>query len=132
MVSTFPTKWPGTHEDKFLLECAEVHAANIQTDQDLADFASESVWQLEELVKRIKVCDGMVAFTWNAEQEYMLDSAKWPADGPLGWKRLRDGFHGNIIPDAPRGDWDSYVFVEWGELVAALGACIYVGKKFVE
>ena len=132
IVSTFPTKWPGSHEDKFLLECAEVHAANIQTDQDLADFASESVWQLEELVKRIKVCDGMVAFTWNAEKEYMLDPHKWPADGPLGWKRLRDGFHGNIIPDAPRGDWDSYVFVEWGELVAALGACIYVGKKFVE
>ena len=73
----------------------------------------------------------MVEFKWDASEERMLDSAKWPADGPLGWRRLTHGFHGNVVPNAPGGNWDGYVFVEWGELVAALGACIYVGKKCV-
>ena len=138
-VTSFPVKWPGSHEDSFLLQCAEAYAADLKTDQDLEEFASDSIWRLETMVNRIKVCEGMIKYEWDSSKEYMLDSGRWPADGTFGWKRLTDGFHGNILPDTQKGpdgtiipiDWTNYVFVEWSELVASLGACIYAGKRFV-
>ena len=81
------------------------------------------------MVDRIKVCEGMIEYKWDSSKEYMLDPCKYLADGTFGWKRLTNGFYGNIVPGTP--DWKNYVFVEWSELVASLGACIYAGKKFV-
>ena len=74
--TAFPVKWPGSHEDSFLLQCAETYAADLSTDQDLEEFASDSIWKLEELVDRIKVCEGMIEYKWDSSKEYMLDSSK--------------------------------------------------------
>ena len=65
------------------------------------------------------------------QKENMLDSFKLPADGQFGWKRLAKGLYGNMVPDAPGGDWTKDEFVERRELVSSLGACIYGGNKCV-
>ena len=124
----FPCKWPGSQEDGFLMQCAEAYAANLQTDKDLDEFCSDAVWNLENTLQKIRIPEGMRKFEWDPSTEYML-SAKWPKEGPFGWARLRDGFYGGVVPDAPNGDWANFVFVDWQELVASLGSCIYAGNQ---
>ena len=70
----------------------------------------------------------MRKFEWSHSTEYTL-SGKWPKDGQFGWARLRDGIYGGVIPDAPNGDWSTFVFVDWQELIASLGSCIYAGNQ---
>ena len=128
-VVAFPVKWPGSQADSFFLECCEVHAANLRTDQDLDEFVSDAVWKLEDVVKRLGIVEGMKKFEWDSSNEHML-SANWPKDGQFGWGRLVGGYHGGIIPPPPKGvDWDAYTFADWDELVAAVGGCIYAGQQ---
>ena len=124
----FPCRWPGSEEDDFLLKCAEAYAADLKTDKELDEFCSDAVWNLEETLKKVRIPSGMHKFEWDSSTEYML-SGKWPKEGPFGWARLCDGFYGGVIPDAPNGDWSNYVFVDWQELVASLGSCIYAGNQ---
>ena len=127
-VSVFPCRWPGTEEDDFLMKCAETYAANLTTDKELEEFSSNAVWELDDLLKKIRIPEGMRKFEWDSSKEYML-SHKWPQEGPFGWERLRGGYYGGIVPDAPNGDWVEYTFVDWQELVAGLGSCIYAGNQ---
>ena len=70
VLMAFPVEWPGSQEDSFLLQCAETSAVGLRTDQDLEEFASDSVWKLEALVNRIKVCEGMIEYKWDSSKEY--------------------------------------------------------------
>ena len=127
-VYAFPVKWPGSQADSFLLQCCEVYAANLKTDKDLEAFCTDAAWNLEQTLKKVGIAEGMRHFPWDNSTEYML-SAKWPKDGPLGWGRLTQGFHGNVVPLPADGNWDTHVFADWDELVAVLGSCIYAGKQ---
>ena len=127
---TFPAKWPGSEEDKWLMQQSELHAASIVYKGDVKAYLAETMVDVRKLTAAVGMPVGFERMAWNPAVEERLPSC--PKEGDRGWARLKEaGFWGKKLPLPPQGEpW--HVFEEWRELIALLGQYIYCGRRIAE
>lgn len=76
----FPASWPSTCSDNWLLQMAELRAAEVSCPQgqSLESFMAQSIGDFERYVEKISIPGCFEHFDWKPELEYRLDAAKWP------------------------------------------------------
>ena len=84
----FPASWPGSAEDTWLLKMAEAHAVEMPSDLD--SFLQKAFVDLDHLLKKVGVAQGMQHFASKPEIEPRLSAEKFPAEN---WQKLKnEGF----------------------------------------
>ena len=129
-VYAFPCKWPGSHEDTWLLQQAELYAANLKTSADVEAYMSQTQVNLHTVLEKIAVPIGMRKFQWNKTTEYKLSGCPrttTPDGKVLGWERLCSGFWGNIL-EAPTPGETVHVEESCQDLIAVLGGLIFAQR----
>ena len=122
----FPARWPGSEADSWLLSQAELYAASIMYEGDIAKYMKDSLRSMDQLCARVGVPKGMQHFAWDPEIEHRLGSCR--KEGPRGWLRFQAaGFWGNILDTPPNGKFE--VFTEWRLLIELLGQLIFCNKE---
>ena len=124
-----PCKWPFEYEDAWLLDQAQMHAANLGTIADVDQYLSQTQADLHTVLERIGVPLGMRKLDWNLWTEDKLEKCPrhTTSDGKvLGWERLRSGFYGNIL--TPVFGETLHVEENFQDLIAVLGGLIFAQR----
>ena len=124
----WPAQWPGSRADSWLLEQAEIYAANLQVEGDLRRYMEDTMTSLMQLCERVGATATFQHYDWDADAEHRLDVSKYPRDGEQGWGRLAEnGYWGNILPLPKDGKWE--VFTEWTDLIQLIGQAMYCRRE---
>ena len=68
----------------------------MELPSDLDSFLQKAFVDLDQLLKKVGVAQGMQHYSWKPEIEPRLSDSKFPAEN---WQKLKiEGFWGNILP----------------------------------
>ena len=120
-----PALWPGSQADTWLLQQAEIYAAQLKVEGDLHAYMEDTLQKIEELCKKAGVPKGFKHYTWDPDVEARLDAVNYPRDGERGWGNLSEnGFWGNELDALAEGEsWNP--FTNWSDLIQLIGRAMY-------
>jgi len=124
-----PAVWPGSQADSWLLQQAEIYAAQIKVEGDLQRYMEDTVTSIQALCSRTGRPQGFKHYAWNPESENKLSLGRWPRDGEAGWRRLvSNGYWGNVLDEPPAGE-DWVAFTQWHDLIQLIGQAVYCRRN---
>ena len=73
-----PALWPGSQADTWLLQQAEIYAAQLKVEGDLHAYMEDTLQKIEDLCKKAGVPKGFKHYTWDPDVESRRDAGTYP------------------------------------------------------